>query len=120
MVFYYYYDQLCKAISSSLRITREVIDTYGKIMHFAENRHHIYLQPHSQQGGDRHISYYRMTQEDIQQVIKYQLEIWVENIEKEKEKEKGKGKGKEQKKDTVTEQEKAKEKDQGKAPLNEK
>ena len=31
MVFYYYYDQLCKAINSSPRVTREVIDTYRKI-----------------------------------------------------------------------------------------
>ena len=34
MVFYYYYDQLCKAISISLRVTHEVMDTYGKIMCF--------------------------------------------------------------------------------------
>ena len=61
MVFYYYYDQLCKAISSSPHITREVTDKYGKIMRFAVDRHHIYLQPRAQQGKDRHISYYRMT-----------------------------------------------------------
>ena len=35
MVFYYYYDQLCKAINSSLHVTREVSDTYDKLMHFA-------------------------------------------------------------------------------------
>ena len=33
-VFYYYYDQLCKAISSSPRVIREVTDTYGKIIRF--------------------------------------------------------------------------------------
>ena len=43
MVFYYYYDQLCKAINISLHVTHEVTDTYGKIMHFAVDRHHIYL-----------------------------------------------------------------------------
>ena len=66
MVFYYYYDQLCKAINSSPRITREVTDTYGKIMRFAIDQHHIYLQPHTQQGDDRHIGYYQMTPEDIE------------------------------------------------------
>ena len=65
MVFYYYYDQLCKTINSSPRVTREVTDMYGKMIHFAVDRHHIYLQPRAQQGGDRHIGYYRMTQEDI-------------------------------------------------------
>ena len=34
MVFYYYYDQLCKAINISLRVTREVTDTYSMIIHF--------------------------------------------------------------------------------------
>ena len=87
MVFYYYYDQLCKAINISLRVTREVTDTYGKIMRFTANRHHIYLQPRVQQGGDRHIGYYRMTQEDIEQVIKDQLEIWAATEENPKEKE---------------------------------
>ena len=33
-VFYYYYDQLCKAINSSLHVTREVTDAYGKVMCF--------------------------------------------------------------------------------------
>ena len=70
MVFYCYYDQLCKAINSSLRVTREVIDTYGKIVRFVANRHHIYLQPRTQEGGDKHIGYYRMASEDVEQVIK--------------------------------------------------
>ena len=110
MVFYYYYGQLCKAISSSPQVTCEVTDTYGKIMCFVADRHHIYLQPQAQQGGDRHIGYYRMTQEDIEQVIKDQLEIWVENLEKENEKEKGKGKEKE----TALEKEKGKGKEKEK------
>ena len=87
MVFYYYYDKLCKAINISPRVTREVTDTYGKIMRFAADRHHIYLHPCTQQGGDRHIGYYRMTQEDIEQVIKDQPEIWVASEENPKEKE---------------------------------
>ena len=60
MVFYYYYNQLCKAINSSPHVTRKVTDAYGKIICFIANRHHIYLQPHAQQGSDRHIGYYRM------------------------------------------------------------
>lgn len=91
MVLYYYYDQLCKAISISPHVTREVTNIYGKIMHFAVDRHHIYLQPCTEQGGDRHIGYYKMTQEDIVQVIKDQVEIWVvieENPKEEKEKDK--------------------------------
>ena len=95
MVFYYYYDQLCKAINSSPCITYEVTDTYGKVMCFATDRHDIYLQPRAQQGGYRNIGYYRMTQEDIEQVIKDQPEMWVEKPEKQKEKDKGKGKEKE-------------------------
>ena len=91
----YYYDQLCKVISSRQHVTHEVTETYGKIMCFAADRHHIYLQLRTQQVGDRHISYYRMMQEDIEQVIKDQPKIWVENLEKEK----GKGKGKEKEKE---------------------
>ena len=95
MVFYYYYDQLCKAINSSPCVTQEVTDAYGKIINFVADRHHIYLLPRAQEGNDRHISYYRMMQEDIEQVIKDQSEVWVENPEKQKEKDKGKGKEKE-------------------------
>ena len=90
MLFYYYYDQLCKAIDSSPHVTHEVTDAYGKIVHFIIDRHHIYLQPHTQEGGDRHIGYYRMTSEDVEQVIKDQLELWVERLEKTKDKGKGK------------------------------
>ena len=43
VVFYFYYEQLCKAISFSPRVTREVIDMYGNIMHFAVDQNHIYL-----------------------------------------------------------------------------
>lgn len=82
MVFCYYYDQLCKAINNIPCITHEVTSTYGKLMRFTANRHHIYLQLYAQQGGDRHINYYQMTQEDIEQVIKDQLEIWFEKPEK--------------------------------------
>ena len=65
-----------------------------------------------------------MTQEDIEQVIKDQPELWVKNLEKEKEKvkekEKEKGKGKKKENELAKEKEKDKEKDKGKAPLNEK
>ena len=47
MVFYYYYDQLCKAINSSPCVTCEVTYTYGKLMCFAIDEHHIYLQLHT-------------------------------------------------------------------------
>ena len=75
MVFYYYYDQLCKVINSSPRVTREVTDAYSKIVHFIADRHHIYLQPRAQEGSDRHIGYYQMTLEDGEQVIKDQPEL---------------------------------------------
>ena len=71
MVFYYYYyNQLCKAINICPHVTHEVTDTYGKIMHFAADWHHIYLQPHAQQEGNMHIGDYKITQEDIEKVIK--------------------------------------------------
>ena len=107
-VFYYYYDQLCKAISSSPRITHEVTDTYDKIICFIADRHHIYLKSSTQ----------RMTQEDIEHVINDRLEIWVEKLEKEKEQEKGKGKEKET--EPEKEKEEVKEKDKGKATTGEK
>ena len=117
MVFYYYYDQLCKAISISPPTTREVMNVYNKIICFAADRHHIYLQPRAQKGGDKHIGQYKMTQEDIEQVIKDQPEIWVvreENTKEEKEKR--------QEKDPIKDQEKekAKQKDKGKVTLGEK
>ena len=90
MVFYYYYDQLCKAINSSPCVTCEVTNAYGKIVRFVVDSHHIYLQPHAQEGGNRHIGYYRITSEDVEQVIKDQLELWIEKPEKQKDKGKGK------------------------------
>jgi hypothetical protein len=110
MVFYYYYEQLCKAISISLWVTREVIETYGKIMRFAADRHHIYLQPHAHKDGERHIRYYKMTQEDIEKVIKDQPKIWATTEENPKEK----------KPEKDQEKEKEKEKDKGKAIVGEK
>ena len=94
---------------------------YGKIMHFAMDRHHIYLQPHAQKGGERHIGYYRLTKEDTEQIIVDQPQIWaaIEENPKEK-KEKEKDKGKEQEKEPAKDQEKAKEKDKGKAIVGEK
>ena len=126
MVFYYYYDQLCKAINSSPHVTRKVTDTYGKIMHFTTDRNNIYLEPRAKQGGDRHIGYYRMTQEYIEQVIKDQPKIWVEKPEKEKkkgkekEKEKEKGKGKKKEIELEKDKEEVKEIDKGKASIGEK
>ena len=65
-------------------------DTYGKIICFVADRHHIYLQPHAQEGNEMHIGYYRMTLEDLEQVIKDQPELWVEKPEKTIDKGKGK------------------------------
>ena len=121
MVFYYYYDQLYKATGISLHITHEVIDTYSRAMHFAADRHHIYLQSCAQQGGDRQIGYYRMTQENIEQVIKDQPELGVASEENPKEKkEKEKDKGKEKENEPVKDKEEAKEKDKGKETIGEK
>ena len=96
-------------------------------MCFAVDRNHIYLQLCAQQGGDRHIGYYRMTQEDIEQVIKDQPDLWVASEEapkgkkeKEKEKEKEKDKGKEKETKPEKDKEEAKEKDKGKATIGEK
>jgi hypothetical protein len=76
-------------------------------MRFTADQHHIYLQLCAQQGGDRHIGYYKMTHEDIKQVIKDQPEIWVVIEENPKEKEE-KEKEKEQEKEPAKDQEKAK------------
>ena len=90
-------------------------------MRFTADMHHIYLQPRAQQGGDSHIGYYRMTQEDIEQVIKDQSQLWVASKENPKEKkEKEKDKGKEKENESVKDKEEAKEKDKGKATISEK
>ena len=115
VVFYFYYEQLCKAISVSSRVTCEVIDMYGKIMHFTVDQHHIYLQPRTQKGCERNLGYYRMTQEDIEQVIKDQPEIWVVT-----EKEESPKANKEKKVEKGQEKEQAKEKDKGKTTVGQK
>ena len=86
---------------------------YGKIMRLAVEWHHIYLQLRSQKGDERHLGYYIMTQEDIEQVIKDQLEIWATTDENPKE-------DKEKKTEKDQEKEKAKEKDKGKETIGEK
>lgn len=55
-----------------------------------------------------------MMQEDIEQIIKDQPELWDENLEKQKEKDKGKGKEKETVPETRKDQEKEKEKKESK------
>jgi hypothetical protein len=106
---------LCKAINSSPCVTREETDAYGKIIQFVADQHHIYLQPNAQEGSDKHIGYYRMTSEDVEQVIKDQSELWVENPEKPKDK----GKGKETKIASQTRKDPEKEKEKKESKGNE-
>ena len=62
-----------------------------------------------------------MTQEDIEQVIKDQLELWVASKDNPKEqKEKEKDKGKEKQNEPEKDKEESKEKDKGKATISEK
>ena len=87
---------------------------YGKIIIFIANRHHIYFQPHVQKGSERHLGYYRMTQDDMELVIKDQPEIWDVTEKEESPKE-----DKEKKVEKEQEKEQAKEKDKGKVIVGE-
>lgn len=89
-------------------------DAYGKVILFAVDRHHIYLQPRAQEGGDKHIGYDWMMPEDVEQVIKDQPKLCVEKPKKQKEKDKGKGKEKEIAPETRKDPKKEKEKKESK------
>lgn len=76
MVFYTYYQMLCEAIQKMPRITNEVTDAYSKKVWFLADMHQICIKPRGIKKSDWYAGPYRMTIEDVEQIIKEWPQEW--------------------------------------------
>ena len=76
MVFYTYYQMLCEAIQKTPRITNEVTDAYSKKVWFLADMHQIWIKPCGIKKSGCYAGLYRMTAEDIEQIIKEWPQEW--------------------------------------------
>ena len=80
MVFYTYYQMLYEAIQRTPRITNDITDVYSKKVRFLADMHQKWIKPRGIKKSGWYAGSYRMTAEDIKQIIKEWLEEW-QNIE---------------------------------------
>lgn len=63
-------------VASWARITKEITDMYKKQVCFIADLHRIYLKPRSVETKDWYTRSYRMSQMDIEEILKEWLEEW--------------------------------------------
>ena len=76
MVFYTYYQMLYEAIQKTPRITNEVTDAYSKKVQFLADMHQIWIKPRGIKKSGWYAGPYRMTAEDVEQIIKEWPQEW--------------------------------------------
>ena len=81
IVFYEYYKLLQRVIQETPRINTEVVDMYNNQLDFIADRHTIYLRPKGFRMDDWAIGLFRMTAQDVEDVIKYFDEAWYKALE---------------------------------------
>ena len=81
IVFYEYYRLLRKVLQETLRINKEVVDTYENRLDFMVDCHRIYLRPKRTQRDDWANGWFRMTMKDVDVVIKYFDDDWKQALE---------------------------------------
>ena len=70
IVFYEYYKMLKKIIQESPRISTETVDIYDNRLNFMAESHRIYLRPKGFRTDNWAIGSFRMTAQDVEDVIK--------------------------------------------------
>lgn len=63
-------------VVSRPRITKEITSMYNKQVCFTANLHRIYLKPHGVETNDWYTGSYRMSHQDIKEILKEWPEEW--------------------------------------------
>jgi hypothetical protein len=70
VVFHVYYNQLKETIRSEPRITPDTLQIFRPLIKFSADRHFIYLTPRTDELQEQLQSYYKMTEEDLEEITK--------------------------------------------------
>jgi hypothetical protein len=70
VVFHTYYNQLKIAIQSEPRMTLNTLHQFWPLMKFNADRHFIYITMHADEHKKQVQSYYKMTEEDLEEITK--------------------------------------------------
>ena len=81
IVFYEYYKLLKRVIQETPRINTEVVDMYNNRLDFIVDKHTIYLRPKGFRMDNWAIGSFRMTAQDVEDVIKDFDEKWKKALE---------------------------------------
>jgi hypothetical protein len=69
-MFHTYYNQLKVAIQSAPRITPNTLHHFRPLMKFNADRHFIYIIARGDEHKEQFLSYYKMTEEDLEEITK--------------------------------------------------
>ena len=81
IVFYEYYRLLRKFLQETPRISKEIMDTYDNRLDFMVDFHRIYLRPKRSKRDDWANGWFRMTVQDVTDVIKDFDDEWKQALE---------------------------------------
>jgi hypothetical protein len=69
-IFHRYYNQLKAAIGGEPRITHNTLQIFRPLINFSTDRHFICLTPCTDEHQEQLQSYYKMTEEDLEEITK--------------------------------------------------
>jgi hypothetical protein len=69
-IFHTYYNQLKITIQATPRITPNTLHRFRPLMKFSADRHFIYITPHTDEHHQQLQSYYKLTEEDLEEITK--------------------------------------------------
>jgi hypothetical protein len=75
-IFHVYYNQLKEAIRSEPRITPNTLQRFRPLIKFSADHHFIYLTPRTDEHQEQLKSYYKMIEEDLEEITKE----WLSNL----------------------------------------
>jgi hypothetical protein len=70
VVFHTYYNQLKASIRREPLITPNTLQRFQPLIKFSANRHFIYLTPRADEHQEQLQSYYKLTEEDLEEITK--------------------------------------------------
>jgi hypothetical protein len=70
VIFHTYYNQLKAAIRSEPHITLKTLQSFQPLINFSMNHHFIYLTPRADEHQEQIHSYYKMTEEYLEEITK--------------------------------------------------
>ena len=74
-IFHMYYNQLKASIRSEPRITSNTLQIFRPLINFSTDCHFIYLTPHVDEHQEQLHSYYKLTEEDLEKIVREWLMV---------------------------------------------